>query len=604
MLSRWFLPAVVLTVCLCSTCVVAWPENVALTPLLALGVLVSSASLAFGLAVMFELSQWIRARFVRNDRVWSLLLLIAMVGFSGILGLELVRAMPRLATLGDEHVVALSLAVCCALALVAQRSRGFDFVGPSGRWLTLLSNVILLAILFWVQHVYSQLLRESRFASVSAGFLLLTGITGLRLVERLRADTHEPRGLPLLSGALALSVTAFVLTPEQPLRQLYFAGLYPGRILFALHLPELLVHRAARSAASARVQQAATSEQAGSAEPQVEREDTRAEVVVLLLVDALREDAFYRYVRDPQSRLHRAYRDSCLAGKLYAPSSNTTGSLTSLLLRPYEAEERWFEQVKQAGVQRSLLVDEKLATSLNRMLPVTVDATFDLVVRVPRQADDEVAPLSELVPPLVEAPGPQLIWTHFYDVHEWDHGDPSASPSEYHDRVAQVGAQVADLLQLISRSERKVSVILTADHGEGLDHFSTRHHGEYVYEPLVRVPLMLWTHGHNCPERTAAVLADKVPSANILGRLTLDELGIAAAAQTPTLAELAAKPAVIQASVQDAIIRWPHKLIVSPWFTQLFDLETDPNELHDLSPSRRPLARELRDLLENETSTL
>jgi arylsulfatase A-like enzyme len=141
---------------------------------------------------------------------------------------------------------------------------------------------------------------------------------------------------------------------------------------------------------------------------------------------------------------------------------------------------------------------------------------------------------------------------------------------------------------------------VTSDHGEGIDHFSTRHHGDYVYEPLVRVPFMLWTHGTSCPQSVAALSAS-TPSATLLRRLTLDELGVASAARAPSLEELAAQPVVIRATMQDAIIRWPHKLIVSPWFTQLFDLESDPDEKHDLSKRSRALVSDLRNLLEAET---
>ena len=102
----------------------------------------------------------------------------------------------------------------------------------------------------------------------------------------------------------------------------------------------------------------------------------------------------------------------------------------------------------------------------------------------------------------------------------------------------------------------------------------------------------------------SAALQSHAPGTNLLARLTLEELGIKAESNEPTLMQLAAKPLVIRASMQDAIIRWPHKLVVSPWFTQLFDLSIDPNEQNDLSSDSKTIVRELRDLLEDETRTL
>jgi hypothetical protein len=601
MSSRWLLPAAAFLITLCLTCIADWPEHVPVAPVHVLAAVCANATLAFGLALICELAQRFRARFVRFDRAWSLGLFVIAVTFSWCVGSELVRAVQRLAAIGFVHVLASTLAAGCVLALFGLRSSGFGLGGPRGQKLAMLSNIALLALLFSVQQRYSVQLREAKFAAVSAAFLVLTGLSFLRVVERLRPVESNRRGLIALICAFSLSATGFALSPEQSLRQLYFAGLFPGRVLFALHLPELLVHRAARRASIARaLESAALPAQRSEKTPRVPRDDSRADVVVFLLVDALRADVFHRYLREPNSKLHRAFSESCVASTLYAPSSSTSGTLTKLLWQSSSAEELWFDQARQAGVKLSLVVDQELAVVLNRSLPHTVDSQFDHVVRVPRHGDGQIASLSAAVKPLLGAPGPQLIWAHFFDVHEWDHEDPQAGPERYYDRVDHVSAQIADLIDVISQSERKVSVVVTSDHGEGIDHFSTRHHGDYVYEPLVRVPVLLWTHGYACPENAAALSAS-APSAMLLRRLTLDELGIASAAQALSLEELAAQPVVIRATMQDAIIRWPHKLIVSPWFTQLFDLESDPNELHDLSKRSRALVSDLRDQLEAET---
>jgi hypothetical protein len=590
---------------LCLISAIDWPEHLSMAPQHVVAAISANAALAFGLALLFEFAQWFRARFSRLSRVWSACLLVAALLFSWCVGSELVRAVQRLAAVGYVHVIALSLASGCALSIVGMRTTGFGLRGSLGQRLTLLINVAVMALLLWAQHRYRFQLRESKLASVSAAFLLLAGAACLRVVERLSQIQSNGRGVAVLTGALALSITGFALSPEYPLRQLFFAGVFPGRILGAVHLPELLLHRAARSARQARFLDAASAQpMPASAAPIVrKREESRAEVVLFILVDALRADAFDRYVRDPKSRLHQLYRESCVSNTLYAPASETRGTLTKLLWRPNAADGFWFDQARQAGVTLSFVADQHLSTILKRALP-SLHGKFDHVEEVPRLEDGKVAPLTAAVLPHLRAQGPQLIWSHLYDVHEWGDGDPHASLKLYEDSVARVGVQIAELVDAIAKSERKVSVIVTADHGEGLDHFSTRNHGEYVYEPLVRVPVLLWTHGHGCSTEARAALHSKAPSTKTWAPLALEELGIKAADGEPTLAQRTAQPIVIRASMQDAIIRWPHKLIVSPWFTQLFDLSTDPHELHDLSSDSKILVRELRDLLEDETRTL
>lgn len=578
-----------------------WPVHVPITPKHIMGALSANAMMAFSLALACELAQRFRARFADFGAAWSFGLSAAALVFSWCVASELVHAVQRLAAIGFVHVMSLTLAAGCALALFGLRSNGYGLRSPLGPRFTWWSNVAVLALLLFVQRRYSMPLREAKFAAVSAAFLLLTGLIFLRVVERLRSTPSDRRGLIALAGALAISVTGYVLSPEQTLRQLYFAGLFPGRVLFALHLPELLVQRTVR-----RTRQARELDGAAQAKPPPEqaarvlRDESRADVVVLLLVDALRADVFHHYLRASNSKLRDVYNESCVASSLYAPSSNTLGTLTKLLWQSSGDEDLWFDKARRGGVRLSLVVDQELASFLNRTLPDTVDSQFDHVKRVPRVGDDRAAPLGAAVEGLLSTPGPQLIWAHFFDVHEWDHDDPEAGLAHYYDRVDKVAEQIAGLITAIKRSDRKVSVVVTSDHGEGIDHFSTRHHGEYVYEPLVRVPFMLWTHGHTCPKHLGA-LSTGAASATLLRRLTLDELGITSAERALSLEELAAQPVVIRASLQDAVIRWPHKLIVSPWFTQLFDLESDPDEQHDLSSDSQALVSDLRDLLEEET---
>lgn len=573
---------------------IAWPRSVPFDFAMLCATVATNASLAFSLALAFELAQWLRGRYPGHRKAWTFALALAAASFSWIVGLELTHAVTRFSLFGYVHVIALSLAIGCGLSLYSLRAQGFDRWG--GRKLTLLCNLALVVLLLWIQHRYRMMFREAKFVGVSAAFLLLTAVVCLRLVERLRPIASGARGWLPLAAALAVSLIGYAWSPERALRQLYFAGLYPGRVLFAAHAPELFMQRAARGVRHASTSKASTS--VSSAVTVHARADERAEIVLLVMVDALRADAFHDYARAPDSKLHRAYSESCVVTTLYAPASNTSGSLGKLLVHPIV----WLDAANSAGVKRSLIADQKLASTLDRSRSTPFDTQFDRVLHVQRLESGALRPLRTTVQPLLHEPGAQLIWAHYFRVHEWDREDPHAEIDRYHERVAAVGDEVAALIEHIETSvpDRRIAVILTADHGEGLDHFAARNHGEFVYEPLVRVPLMLWTHGLACPKDTAA-LTQKAASATIVGPLILDQFGIESAAQ-PAISQLATRPALIQSTMQEAIIRWPHKLIVSPWFTELFDLSTDPNERNDLSQTSAPLVAELRDLMDHELS--
>jgi hypothetical protein len=196
MRSHWLLPAVAFAAVLCLCCVPVWPAPLPVTPLAVLSAIATCGVMAFSLALSFESAQWLRRRFPRHRELWSAGLLIVAMAFGWVVGVELVRSVSGLAVLGYSQAIGLSLAGACVLALYGLRAQGFG-----GRGLTLLSNVVLVGLLLWAQTRYRMQLREAKYASVSAGFLLLTGFACMRLVERL-----QPPSRTNLRGFLALLV--------------------------------------------------------------------------------------------------------------------------------------------------------------------------------------------------------------------------------------------------------------------------------------------------------------------------------------------------------------------------------------------------------------
>src|SRR5690606_35820387 len=129
--------------------------------------------------------------------------------------------------------------------------------------------------------------------------------------------------------------------------------------------------------------------------------------------------------------------------------------------------------------------------------------------------------------------------------------------------------------------------VLFGDHGESLgeDRRLPDNHGRFVYEPLVRIPLVVVVPGAE-PTRsdvpvslldlapTVLDLLDQPPLAGAWGR-SLAPLMTAGAP-----ADLFASPRdlPLHESDQWGVVRWPLKLLVRPAdnLVELYDVERDP----------------------------
>jgi arylsulfatase A-like enzyme/Flp pilus assembly protein TadD len=89
---------------------------------------------------------------------------------------------------------------------------------------------------------------------------------------------------------------------------------------------------------------------------------------------------------------------------------------------------------------------------------------------------------------------PWLAWVHVFDPHA-PYAAPQAFQSQYPDpyagEVAYTDHALGPLLDLARASSRPTTVIVTADHGEGLGDHGEATHGIFAYESTLRVPLIL-----------------------------------------------------------------------------------------------------------------
>jgi arylsulfatase A-like enzyme/tetratricopeptide (TPR) repeat protein len=107
-----------------------------------------------------------------------------------------------------------------------------------------------------------------------------------------------------------------------------------------------------------------------------------------------------------------------------------------------------------------------------------------------------------------------LAWVHVFDPHS-----PYAPPppfdaqyagDPYAGEVAYTDSALGPLLDLARRSGRPTTVIVTADHGEGLGEHGEPTHGVFAYESTLRVPLILaQVGGTEAAERSEAASAKR-----------------------------------------------------------------------------------------------
>lgn len=132
---------------------------------------------------------------------------------------------------------------------------------------------------------------------------------------------------------------------------------------------------------------------------------------------------------------------------------------------------------------------------------------------------------------------PWLAWVHVFDPHS-----PYAPPPPfaaqypgdlYAGEVAYTDHALAPLLDGVRAGGRPTTVIVTADHGEGLGEHGEATHGVFAYESTLRVPMIVAQVGANIPaDRDPVVSGVPVRHVDILP--TIAELtGIAAPANLP-----------------------------------------------------------------------
>jgi choline-sulfatase len=213
--------------------------------------------------------------------------------------------------------------------------------------------------------------------------------------------------------------------------------------------------------------------------------------------------------------------------------------------------------------------------------------------------------------------GPFPIWIHFLDPHGQylEHKgfsnfgrDPRAL---YDGEIAYTDFHIGRVLDAVASSplHERTAVILTTDHGEAFGEHGEYHHGRYVWDEIVRIPLVVFVPGIS-PRRIARRVSAVELAPTILDLAGLPEdPGARGKSFAPELfgADLPERPILIDQPknpyypLTRAFIEGGYKLhhLAESKTYLLFDLSRDPAEKNDLSRSQPDLLAQMRQSYES-----
>jgi arylsulfatase A-like enzyme len=360
--------------------------------------------------------------------------------------------------------------------------------------------------------------------------------------------------------------------------------------------------------------------------------------LLFVVVDTLRADhlGLYGYERDTSPRLDELARDAVIFEQARATGSQTRFSVPPMITGRYftelarsagkwpallEEEVTIAERLKAVGYRtaafhsiaylRSIYgfaqgFDHYDATCIKAREPARFRPTSDYVT------DRTLAWVDETE--LRASADPWLLWVYYGDPH---------SPYIFHKDFPRFGGWMKDVYDnevaftdhhmgrlFDGLRERglldQTVVILTSDHGEGLDEeddHGHRYHGPHLHEEVVRVPLLAWGPGLT-PGRvdTPVSLIDLAPTfADLAGAPPAPDYfrGVSLVPWLIGDLERPHPPVFMEkhkdtARPQKAMVLWPYKVIVKmPYYrVKVFDLSEDPRERRDLAKTMPAEERE------------
>jgi len=367
--------------------------------------------------------------------------------------------------------------------------------------------------------------------------------------------------------------------------------------------------------------------------------------VLLVTLDTLRQDrvGVYGYERSTTPRLDEWARKGVIFDEATAATPTTLASHTSILsgMHPPRHGVRgnaFYALSDEHGTLAEILGEEGYQTAavvgsmvLERRygLAQGFDQYDDARDTMAKAEDrfDASRPAHEVTRGAFRATAsfrrdaPFFLWVHYYDPHLPNVPYPKfvvpggdARGSDYDSEVAFMDHNIGVLLDELGRQGLldRTLIVVVADHGEG---FAGPHeedtHGMFLYRDTIRVPLFFVAEGAIRGDRRSDALArhvDLVPT--ILDLLAIDAPdGVQGRSLRPSLEGEPAGDAPI--SYSETLLPWDAygwsplfqvrderwKFIEGPR-PELYDLASDPDELHDVAGMHPDRVERYRALVE------
>jgi arylsulfatase A-like enzyme/Flp pilus assembly protein TadD len=360
--------------------------------------------------------------------------------------------------------------------------------------------------------------------------------------------------------------------------------------------------------------------------------------VILISIDTLRSDHLpaygYRGVETPA--LDRLRRESVLFRRAWAPTPMTLPSHVTMLtgqLPPAhgvrnnvgyrfrsESSPSLPVILKKAGYATGAAVSSyvlRAETGLASAFDFYEDSLDPrpgaAFAEYQRKGDVTAAFAEEWITPRARAPF--FFFLHLYEPHvPYDPPEPFRSrfAHPYDGEIAAADAIVGKFLDGLRRLGvyDRALVILTSDHGEGLGDHGEEQHSILLYREAIQVPLLVKLPGGRRGGETAeddAELSDLLPT--VLALLGLEPppgvQGRPLLGPAPPAATRAAYSETLYPRLQ---LGWSElrSLVSGRWHyifgprPELYDLQADPRETHDLAASSAGVAGDLRRRLDAE----